>query len=154
MLERYLLLHGVLQFIITDHNPKFVSQFWKTYFQALGTKLMPSTAYHPQTDGLSECLNRILEDYLHCFVSPSRKWSQLLALAEFEYNSARQESTQQTPFKLDIGYLPAVPLDQALPKIPNAKAEELITTLDNNQRMAQDALQCAQDNQCAQTNCH
>lgn len=64
MLECYLPLHGVPWSIITDRDLKFVSQFWRTYFQALGTTLLPSTAYHPQTDGLSERLNGVLEDYL------------------------------------------------------------------------------------------
>jgi hypothetical protein len=48
---------GLPNAIISDRDPKFMSEFWKALFQKSGTKILTSTAYHPQTDGQSEGSN-------------------------------------------------------------------------------------------------
>ena len=57
-------LHGVSKEITSDRDPWFVSRFWQSLHEALGTKLQFSTAFHPQTDGQSERVIQILEDML------------------------------------------------------------------------------------------
>ena len=44
-------LHGVPRTIISDRGPQFIARFWEHLHQALGTKLIRSLAYHPQTLG-------------------------------------------------------------------------------------------------------
>ncbi|KAD5318337.1 hypothetical protein E3N88_18283 [Mikania micrantha] len=43
--------HGILVTIVSDRDTRFTSQFWKNFQEELGTKLLWSTTYHPQTDG-------------------------------------------------------------------------------------------------------
>ncbi|MBW0523662.1 hypothetical protein O181_063377 [Austropuccinia psidii MF-1] len=52
---------------ISDRDPKFPSEFWNNLYDMLGTKLAPSTAYHPQTDGLAERMIQTMEDILRRF---------------------------------------------------------------------------------------
>ena len=61
-----------------------------------------STAYYFQTDGQSERVNQILEQYLHCYVNELQDdWARLLSSAEFTYNSAAHEGTKTSPFYLE-----------------------------------------------------
>ena len=55
-------LHGLLEVIISDRDPRFTSKFWESLFDLLGTDLRFSTAYHPQTDSQSERMIQTLEN--------------------------------------------------------------------------------------------
>jgi hypothetical protein len=50
-LEQIIRLHGVPKTIISDRRAQFVARFWEQLQSSLGTKLIRSFAYHPQTDG-------------------------------------------------------------------------------------------------------
>ena len=63
-IARILSLHGVPKTIVSDRGPQFVSKFWEELHKSLGTKLLHSSAYHPQTSGQTERVNQILEDML------------------------------------------------------------------------------------------
>ena len=44
-------LHVVPASIVVDRDPRFMAHFWKSFQRAMGTQLMMSNAFHPQTDG-------------------------------------------------------------------------------------------------------
>jgi hypothetical protein len=70
----------------------------------LGTKLIRSSTYHPQTDGQTERVNQILEDMLRaCAIDFSKNWDKYLSLAEFAYNNSYQSSLKMTPFEALYG---------------------------------------------------
>jgi transposase InsO family protein len=105
-------LHGVPQVVVSDRDPLFTSNFTKALCHLIGTKQAMSTAYHPQTDGQTERLNRVLEDMLRMYVSQSQDdWDEKLACAEFAINNNDHESTGKTPFLLNYGFHPRVPAD-------------------------------------------
>jgi len=56
--------HGLLEEVISDCRPAFVSNFSCELTALLGVKLTPSTSYHPQTDGQMEWVNQEIEAYL------------------------------------------------------------------------------------------
>ena len=60
--------HGQPVSITSNQDSRFISRFWKTLFESMGTKLQFSTAYHLQTDGQLERTIQTLEDMLHACV--------------------------------------------------------------------------------------
>ena len=108
--DRVFCLHGMPQSIVSDRDVKFTSSFWKELHRLLGITLNLSSAYHPQTDGQTERMNRVLEDMLRHFVNRHHDdWDQLLAPAEFAINNAENSSIQNTPFMLNYGRHPWLP---------------------------------------------
>jgi hypothetical protein len=85
--------------------------------------------YHPQTDGQTERVNQVLEQYLHCTINYHQdNWTELLPLAEFAYNNTIQGSTQQTMFFANYGYHPK--FDQFdFNKVENPAAGDLVIQL-------------------------
>ena len=72
--------------------------------KALGTKLHPSTAAHPQTDGQSELTIQILEDMLRAYVLDFEgNWEKYITLVEFAYNNSYQLTIGMPPFEALYG---------------------------------------------------
>ena len=98
-------VHGWPVEWITDRDTKFASRFWQALMTRLGTKSKLSTAYHPQTDGQTERLNQIVEQYLRSFINFQQDdWVMLLPVAQLAYNTAETETTKVTPFFANYGY--------------------------------------------------
>ena len=99
--------HGMPQEIISDRGTVFTSNFWQSLTRQLGSKSKLSTAFHPQTDGQTERLNQILEQYLRSYVNYEQDdWVPLLPMAQFAYNSADTSTTKVSPFYANYGYEP------------------------------------------------
>ena len=97
-------LHGIPKSIVSDRDPLFTSRFWQSLQMALGTELNLSTAYHPQTDGQTERVNRVLEDLLRaCIIDFGGSWEDHLPLVEFAYNNSFQSSIGMAPFEALYG---------------------------------------------------
>jgi hypothetical protein len=82
----------------------------------LETKLLFSTAYHPQTDRQTERVNQILDDMLRMHVMHQpRKWEDYLPLVEFAYNNCYQASLKMSPFEVLYGRLCNTPVSWSNP---------------------------------------
>jgi transposase InsO family protein len=74
-------LHGMPKEIISNRDTKFTSNFWKYLFVGFETKLLFSTAYHPQTNGKTERVNQLLEYMMRMHVMHQpKKWKDYLPL--------------------------------------------------------------------------
>jgi transposase InsO family protein len=62
-------LHGMPQAIISYRDKIFASSFWRELFSLAQMQLCMNTAYHPQSNGQIERVNRCMETYLRCFVN-------------------------------------------------------------------------------------
>jgi hypothetical protein len=100
-------LHGLPKAIIFDRDLVFTSKLWQELFRLTNTKLLMSSAYHPQTDDQTERLNQCLEGFLRCMVnSCPRQWSKWISAAEYWYNTAFHSALGRTPFEVLYGQSP------------------------------------------------
>jgi hypothetical protein len=110
-ISNIVLYHGILKTIISDRGSIFVARFWEQLHDCLGSHLIRSSAYHPQTDDQTERVNQIVEGMLRtCVLNDGPKWDQHLSLAEFSYNNSYQESLKMSLFEALYGCSCRTPL--------------------------------------------
>lgn len=98
-------LHGFPKAIISNHDAKFTSNFWKGLFQELGTQLNFSMAYHLQTDDQTKRVNQVLKDMLRMYVMDKPLvWEDYLHLVEFAYNNGYHSSLGMSPYHAVYGW--------------------------------------------------
>jgi hypothetical protein len=142
-------LHGMPQNLVSDRDSKFTSKFWRALTAHTDTRLLLSTSYHPQTDGQTERMNRVLEETLRHYIDPSQtNWDQLLPMAEFAINSSINASTGETPFFLNYGRHPRTPAVRSLDFTVPAAASTA-QTIENAIARAKACLNAAQQRQKA-----
>ena len=100
--DRVFTRHGMPKTIVTDRDTRFLFTFWQTLWSLMGTRLQMSTAYHPQTDGQTEVVNKVIVQALGAYVSAAQDdWDLALPSLEFAYNTAQHSSTGKSPFFLN-----------------------------------------------------
>lgn len=103
---------GLPSALRSDRGSQFQSEFWQELFRLTGTKLHFSTAFHPQTQGLTERANKtVIESLRHYLDHLYEHWHDHLIAIEFAYNSSVHPSLGCSPFEALLGYRPRNPLD-------------------------------------------
>jgi hypothetical protein len=111
-IEHIFRLHGAPKELVSDRDPRFTGSFWQELMQALEVRLAMSSAYHAQTDGQTERMNRLLEETIRHYVSPTQDdWDRHLPFVEFAINNSVNESIGTTPFRLNNVFEPRVPAE-------------------------------------------
>ena len=133
---------GIPKILISDREPKFLGEMWSAIHAILGTQLLYSTAYHPQTDGASERTNQsaeiALRYYIHHMDQPER-WPEVLPRIQAVLNNSESASTTKTPNEIALGFTPNRPTDLLLSTTP---IDQDVARIE-----ARDALSYAQLNQ-------
>ncbi|KAA0039461.1 Ty3/gypsy retrotransposon protein [Cucumis melo var. makuwa] len=105
--EEIVRLHGFPLSIVSNRDKVFLSQFWTELFRLSGTKLNKSTAYHPQSDGQTEVVNR-----------------------EYWYNTTFQRSIGMTPFQVVYARQPPTIVSYGSSPSKNSTVEEMLQERD------------------------
>lgn len=99
--------HGLPDDITSDRDKLFTSKFWQALMKRLDIKSKLSTSFHPQTDGQTERLNQVIEQYLRSYVNFEQdNWVDLLPTAQMAYNASKTNTTEVSPFFANYGYEP------------------------------------------------
>ncbi|KAI9550516.1 hypothetical protein GHT06_005392 [Daphnia sinensis] len=120
LVDRVILYHGPPRAIVTDRGSNFTSELFSSLCRALQIKQMKTTAYHPQTNGLTERFNKTVVEMLRKYIEQGfSKWEEVLGPVAFAYRNSVHSSTLETPYFLNHGRDPVMPIDQFLRKPSN-----------------------------------
>jgi hypothetical protein len=133
-------LHGISCSIVSDRDTMFTSIFWYELFKLAGITLKMSSTFHPQIDGQSEVINKVITIYLRCLTGDRpRSWLQWLSWAEFCYNSSYHTTL---PFKVVYGRDPPalISYKQGASKVVAVDKQQQLKAGDEFLREIQDRL--------------
>lgn len=146
---------GLPRKIISDRGPQFASILFRQLCRLLHIKQAMSTAYHPQTDGQAERTNQEIEAYFRIYAATHpHHWSRYIPMMEFTHNNRKHSTTEQTPFRLLMGYDPTSfpteksEIDSNIPTLQSrlikllelrSEAEAALTLAQEHQRETQES---------------
>jgi hypothetical protein len=141
--------HGVPEDIVSDRGSIFTGKFWAEVTERLGIHLSMSTAFHPQSDGSTEVMNKLTEQVLRAHVNPRQDdWDEFLSMVEFAINNSKHSSVKHTPFFLNYGRHPLTPVMlETLQKSKAPAATRFTVDMTDALNLAKQNLQAAQDRQ-------
>ena len=151
---------GLPESIVTDHDPRWTSDFWKGVAKYLKTKMSLSSSHHLQHDGQTEIVNKQLVTMLRAYINNDLdNWAAWLHILEFAYNNSVHSSTGTTPFFLLYGFHPWTLLDflnpsnnQGMNYSLSEEAVNFLETLAMHRDSARRSIAAAQDRQATQYN--
>jgi hypothetical protein len=134
---------GLPQHVISDRGPQFASKLMRETWSKLNVNQALSTAFHPQTDGETECVNQEIEQFLRVFCNyQADNWAHLLPFAEFAHNIRSHSATGHSPFKIWYGFQPEF-LPPTFLSSQNPTVEERLKTLNQLRTEVSSALNMA-----------
>lgn len=152
-LDNVFKVHGWPRSIVSDRDAVLMSLFWKALFSVQGTQFCFSSAYHPQSDGQTEVVNRCLEMYLKCMCGyEPQEWCKWFPLAEWWYNTHFHSSIKMTPYEVvynqppptHLLYLPGSSSNDAVDRSLHRR-EQMLQVVKMNLSKAQDRMRSQAD---------
>jgi len=138
-------IHSLPHSMISDRNPLFLSRFWQDLFRLSGTQLHMSSSYHPQSDGQTEALNHVIEQYLRAFVHRRpNSWGKLLMWVEWSHNTSWNAATGSTPYEITFGRKPFNYPEYLARKSKLDVVDDMLTTREDTFRLIRKKLLKAQ----------
>ncbi len=144
--ERVICEEGWPHELVTDRGSQFTSEYMQEVCRLAGCKHRLSTAYHPQTNGQTERVNRVLGEVLRTCVRDARdaNWVDHLPDIQFALNNSWREAIGTTPFFLCRGQHPRTPALRDVP-VRVAPAASFVRRHDETVRRARQLMERAQE---------
>ena len=114
--------HGLPSTVVSNHGLVFASNFLGELYKLLGIKRKMSTAFHPQTDGQTEWLNREINQYLRTYINDCQTdWAKWIKIAQFVWNNMVSKVTTNSLFGIIQSYSPHMGVELTETVAPAAK---------------------------------
>ncbi len=110
LLRKIIFPHGFPAHLLSIQGPQFRGEVMQVLTTSMGIQQKFTTPYHPQTNGLTERMNRTLKQIISSFIDPLHQdWDEILPFAVHAYNTSVQASTRVSPFRALYGRDPHLP---------------------------------------------
>ena len=120
--DDFLLRFGIPAKFLSDQGKEFDCKVIHELCQLTGVKKIRTTPYHPQTNGITERMNRTILHMLRTLPESAKsKWPSMLNKLVHAYNCTRHSVTGFTPFRLMFGREATLPIDLLLGITSNDK---------------------------------
>ncbi|GBG64531.1 hypothetical protein CBR_g45227 [Chara braunii] len=104
--------NGIPLSIVSDRDSRFTSQNWQELMGVYGSKLLMSYGRHPETNGQTEQMNKILQQVLRMYIRPDQiNWDEMLPKVASAYNNSVHLATCRTPNELHKSFRPCRPFE-------------------------------------------
>ena len=144
--------------IICDRDPRFTAKWFRDFCHYTGVQLSMSSGNHPETDGATERVNRVIEEMIRCYINYSQtNIYTLLPELQFAINDSPRSDTNMSPFQMLRGVSPLRPINLGMKAYNNsavASLQEYFDRLLNVQQIVRDSLREAQAQYVYQANKH
>lgn len=148
--------------IISNRGPQFVSRFWSEFCRIIGVKVKLSTAYHKETDGQTEIMNKYIDQRLRPFVSFYQdNWSALLPLMDRAQTALPHTAVGMSPYQILYGSEPRQSWDWTTPssvkpteRLSYQEAKALATRMHAAWELAKSNMESAQERMRKAVNQH
>ena len=140
LVDKVILVHGAFNRFLSDNGKCFIAKTMLAILDAIGTKAIRSTSYHPQTNALVERFNRVLSTSLSFYCNKKQSnWDKALPYVTWAYNTSKHESTRFSPYYLLYGREPRLIMDSVF-RIPTniQKLDEMINQLSEARELARE----------------
>jgi RNase H-like domain found in reverse transcriptase/Reverse transcriptase (RNA-dependent DNA polymerase)/Integrase zinc binding domain len=143
-ITHYMAHHSLPRAIVSDRGEEFVEGIWSWICKLLSIKQRLSTAYHPETDGSTERMNQVLEEYLrhHCTYFQT-DWDEWLPIAQIAVSARDATSTGVSPFYMTHGYHANIGSSIQLPEATD-RAGPARNPLESARAIVQKIQQCSE----------
>ena len=140
LMDEIICRYGMPEIVTSDRGKAFIEGVFAHIHHALGIQQRPSSAYHPQTDGLTERANQTIKRILKKYIGEQqRDWDKYLRYAVFAYNTSEHASTHDTPFYLMFGRDLYTPDDVVLKRPGDTKSiPDMVADFKQAQQLAKE----------------
>ena len=122
--------YGLPISIVSDRDPRFTGNVWTSLMKMLKVLVRLSSAFHPQTDGQLERMNKVIAQILRALVSRRQNdWVEHMPAVQFSINNTVNESTGYSPAQIVYGRDPISVINHQIPTLENPFSTDFMQQL-------------------------
>jgi hypothetical protein len=147
LVEHVFCQHGFPATLLSDRGSNYLSDLMAAVLKVFHVRKLNTTAYHPQTNGLTERFNHTLCTMLSHYCNQHQTdWDVYLPYVLFAYRTTPHNTLKQSPYYLLYGRNPRYPFDSLLPAPPlddlelSEKSTEYVDSLIEKLKVASDVV--------------